>query len=150
MAYATIGVDVTRVDATLQHTLGQKWVNEDTGNVYRYCQAGGAIPADTPCSVAAGWQSVVSGNAGIIDGVSPASAVADNEYFWLQTEGVHADANVNVATTLGMLLALVADANGDFTAVDNDSVTDGLGHVRAKALEADTAGLADVLLYSHL
>lgn len=139
-----LGVDPTKTYAADEFGIGTR-AHLDSA-VYIFSLAGGALVAKDPAKLVGLGTFVVtaSGNAGVIDGVAPV-AVASGQYFWLQVQGYVAD--VIMATTVADAdpLSYVADASGDFT-----TATIGTHHVRAKALEADTAGIGDIYLFAHL
>jgi hypothetical protein len=147
MGYQLLGVDPTQITAATaipEFPLGS--IGEDEkGNRFIYGRANGAIVAKVPCAMDSSYD-FVDGNGVVADAVSMV-AFSDNQFGWFQVYGVCEDVNVEAGTAAGGLLALIADANGDFQAADNDSVTNGLGHVRAKALTAIAANVSDIYLY---
>ena len=97
--------------------LGTRVLDED-GNEYVFVKAGGTITVSTPVKIAAGLVATVSGNAGVVFGVSHV-AIASGSYGFVQTRGV-VDSNVEDALAAGALLAGTTDANGDLQAIDPD------------------------------
>lgn len=143
IGYKTLGVGaLTAVHTTPQHPLGFRAV-DDEGNEYTYVKAGGAINAAFPAKIAAGYVATASGNAGFVFGIAVATLALD-EYGWLQTKGVFANANVAAATASGAALARKSDANGDLVTVADAGGTS--QNSFAIALEGEAAGLADILI----
>lgn len=150
MAYQALGIDPTQVveaTGTPEFELGQ--VGEDSlGNRYVYARSNGATPAKVGVALDINWD-FIDGNGVIISGVSPV-AFADNEYGWIQVSGKVANTNVADSLTAGMLLAILADANGDFQQISATSATTGAHSPIALLLENVAAGVADILLYNRL
>lgn len=143
-----LGFDPTQVIAATgigEFPLGT--VGEDqNGKRYVYCRANGALTAKTAVSIDINYDAAPSGNAGKVDGVVN-TAVADNEYCWVQTSGRCTNVNVKDGLTAGMWLAVITDANGDLLEISATSATTGAHAIRAKLLENVAAGVADIHLY---
>lgn len=155
--YQMLGTDFTQVKGTgddAEFPLGS--VAEDqNGKRYVYCEAGGAIGDKVPIqfadTVTPFDDVVVSGNSGPCDAINATGqAIADGEKFWAQVSGIVEDANVATGLSAGAFIALDSDANGDFQAISATSATDAVHTPRGKCLEAESGGLADVLLYAFL
>lgn len=147
-----LGVSFTRTDTAAAFPLGT--IKDSGGAVYQYVEFDGTIAADVCAKVrgAGTYLTTASGNAGEIDGIN-ISAKVDGEFGWIKIRGYHANANVATGTAANAQLARGADANGDFvtaTAVNEGgaaNVTVLQNSARAKCLEAESGGLADVYLY---
>lgn len=135
-----LGVDFARKSTALEHKLGER-LQDDEGREWVYIQAQGAVGAGVPVKAAAGFDCPPAGNAGVIYGVAE-TAFADNEYGWVIVKGKVTDAQAATTVTNGAQLARVADANGDVVAVGAAT-----GATLGVALEDDTAGLADILIF---
>ena len=150
MSGSYLGVDPTQVTGasdTPEFALGTV-VEDKFGNRFVYCRANGAVAVDFPVAIDINWD-IVDGAGVLADGVSMA-ALADNEYGWVQISGKHANANVKDALTAGMILAYLADGNGDLLEISATSATTGAHNARGKLLENVAAGVADVLLFPWL
>lgn len=80
----TLGVDVTAVDDSATHEVPTSVIGSD-GYLYTYVQANGAIAASqTDISVTAAGQASDGGGTY----VGPATAIADNQYFWARSAAV--------------------------------------------------------------
>lgn len=141
IGHKALGVDLDGVHTTAQHPVGLR-VSDDAGNTYQYVKAGGTVAALTPVKIATGYVATVSGNAGIVYGVSQSTALAANDYAFIMVQGV-TSVNCNAAVGAGDALGLLSDANGDIT-VDAD--TTAAQTVRAIALTAHSAGFCNVQL----
>lgn len=110
-----LGVDITQVDTTAAHGLGDQFLDNQTGNLYVYIQANGAVGQYVPVKVAASYDCPPSGNGGHAFAI-PQVAIADNSYGWALLRG-SGSAQVATGVTAGNPLSRVTDANGDLKAV---------------------------------
>jgi len=82
MAYAIdgcVGINYERIDVNPQFTLGHSSRGSDN-KLYTYVQAGGAIAASqTDITVSTAFQATDGSGTNI----GPATAVANDEYFWV-------------------------------------------------------------------
>ncbi len=118
------------------------------GKRFIYCRANGATVADFPVAIDINYD--ITDGAGVLcDGILMVT-LADNEFGWVQVSGVHANVNVKASEAAGAPLAYLADANGDMLDISATSAVDGSHNVRGKLLEAEAAGVGDVLLFNWL
>jgi len=134
-------------------TLGER-VTDQLGNEFVYVQAAEALGLGVPVDFTSAFVASVSDSGDPIFAVvrGDGTAFAADEYGWVQTRGIVPDAQVAASTAAGDPLASVADSNGDFFVVIDvdeagaDTATAGGLSTRAYALEAESSGVADILI----
>jgi hypothetical protein len=143
-----LGVDVSQELSTDEFGVGTTAKHE--GTEYIWVKAAAAIPAKNGATLSGLGTFIVTATASAvpIDVVNArTSAVTSGYYFWAALHGYVANAIVATSVAEGDVLALVADANGDFVKVHATGAAAGDVAPRAKALETDTDGVADIFLY---
>jgi hypothetical protein len=150
-----LGVDVERVDSTKEFELGS--IAWHRGATFIYAKAGGTIAAKTPVKLTGvqtsatdltgTFTAAASGNGGVVDAVSGATALTSGQYAWFYFQGYVTNVNVAGSTAANALLARIADANGDLVTLHATGAAAGDVTARAKCLENESGGLSDVFLY---
>ena len=122
MPLQTIFTDkVTKVGTTQLYPLGTKRI--EGGKMYKYTKAGGTIAADAACQASA------LGTVLLFAGVGPGcgfnatgSALAANDYFWMQTHGEVEGLNTDALTAVGYPVG-ITDADGTTIGAPGAGVT---------------------------
>lgn len=146
-----LGVDIAVVDATPAHALGDLFLDNQTGNLYVYIQAQGAVGQYVPVKAATSFDCPPSGSGGHSFAI-PQVAIADNSYGWALLRGF-GSAQVATGVTAGNPLSRVTDANGDLKAVlavDEASTTvhaAGSLSTYAVALTNESSGVSTVQIF---
>lgn len=106
----TFGSKVTLVETTQRHALGT--VRVEGNKIYKYMKAGGTIANKAGCMISA------SGTVLLTTGIGPGcgwnstgSALAANDYFWMQVSGEVTALNTDSITAVGYPVG-VTDADG--------------------------------------
>lgn len=117
----SFGQSVTKVETTLRHPLGT--VRVEGNKIYKYMKAGGTIASLAGCMISA------SGTVVLTTGIGPGagwnatgSALAANDYFWMQVSGEVSGLNTNSLTAVGYVVG-VTDADGVTLATPGAGVT---------------------------
>lgn len=111
MPLQTIFTDkVTKVGTTQLYPLGTERI--EGNKIYKYMKSGGTVDAN------AALQASAAGTVVLFAGVGPGcgfnstgSALAANDYFWMQVHGEVADLNTDGITAVGMQVG-ITDADG--------------------------------------
>lgn len=150
MSRVILGLDPSQIVSasdTPEFPLGTV-AEDENGYRYVYGRSNGATAAKVGVSLDINWD-FADGNGVHVAGITNV-AFADNEYGWIQVSGLVQNVNVADSLTAGMLLAILADANGDLQQISATSATTGAHSPIALLLENTAAGVADILLYARL
>lgn len=141
--------------ATLPYSLGQVGYDH-LGRKFRFCRADGVLAANALVrledSGSEEWEANPSANGELAWGVAN-TALADNEFGWIQVGGRVNNAKVATSVSVGQLLCAVADSNLRFNPVidvdEGGATAHGVGVQagRAVALTAESSNLADIYLF---
>lgn len=148
-----LGVDVSVVDTTAAHELGDTFTDQQ-GRSYVYVQdSGSGVALGDSVKLIAGKKVTTCANNDAIYGVAQV-AIGANQYGWVQVRGeVSAKINTSVAANILLgLLALTGAKLQAVPAVNEGGATvyvAGVHTVRAKSLTAESGGFATVYLYAH-